>query len=292
MRRSIPVILPALFLLSACAPSVVVQKPLGPQVELSLSKTQVQPGRTLRITAKSEQAGLPLQVAGWDQAVILSPVPGTRGEMEGYMAIPLDAEPGRVKLAVSSPGGGQDQTLLVPVQVLPKDEERVVRLNITNFSRLPYGRESRIMTTVRNDAPVWPAPRIKPWAWPVKGRLSELFGVKRVYNNGEGSWYHGGYDIAAPGGTPVAAPGPGRVIFTAPFEAHGNTILIDHGYGVITTYLHLKTILVKPGDEVQQGQVIGEVGTTGGSTGNHLHFQVNVNNRVAAPEDFLSDQTP
>ncbi len=283
---------PLLFLLSACAPSVVVHRPLGPQVELSLSKTQLQPGRTVRITARSEDPGLVLQVRGWEQTVILSPVQGSRGEMEGFLAVPLEAEPGRVKLAVSSPGGGQDQTLLVPVQVLPKDEERVVRLNIANFSRLPYGRESRIMTSVRNEAPVWPAPRLKPWVWPVKGRLSELFGVKRVYNNGEGSWYHGGYDIAAPGGTPVAAPGPGRVIFTAPFEAHGNTILIDHGYGVITTYLHLKTILVKPGDEVQQGQVIGEVGTTGGSTGNHLHFQVNVNNRVAAPEDFLSDKTP
>lgn len=292
MRRLLPVILPALFLFNGCAPSMVVQKPLGPQIELSLSKTQIQPGRVLRITARAEESGVPLQVAGWDQTVILSPVPGRRGEMEGFLAVPLEAEPSRVKLAVSSPGGKEDQTLLVPVQVLPKEDERIVRLTIADFDRLPYNEESGVMAKVRNEAPVWPAPRLAPWAWPVLGRLSELFGVKRIYNHGLRSWYHGGYDIAAPGGTPVLAPGPGRVLFTAPFVAHGNTILIDHGYGVITTYLHLSKILVKPGNEVAQGQIIGEVGSTGGSTGNHLHFQVNVNGRIAAPEDFLQAEKP
>jgi hypothetical protein len=284
--------IPMLFLLNGCAPSVVVHKPLGPQVELVLSKTKVTPGHVLRITAKSEEPGLALQVLGWDQAIILSPVPGAKGEMEGFLAIPLEAEPGRVKLVVSSPGSGSEEALLVPVEVIPRAPDPTVRLNIKNFSRLPYGQESQIMAKVRNEAAVWPAPRLGPWQWPVKGRLSEPFGVLRVYNKGQGSWRHGGYDISAPGGTPVLAPGPGRVLFTASFEAHGNTILMDHGYGVITTYLHLRAILVKPGDPVRAGQAIGEVGSTGGSTGDHLHFQVNVNGRIAAPEDFLSGEKP
>lgn len=287
MHRFLLGSLPFLLLLGACAPTALVRAPSGPQVQVFLSKNEVEPGHLVRITARGVADGAVLQVDGWDQRVVLSPVPEAPGEREGFLAIPLEAEPGRSDLIFTSPGPEGGPVLSLPVHVRPRPSDPVVRLSIKDFERLPYAQESRTLAKVRAQAGDHPGPRLTPWEWPVRGRISERFGVQRVYNDGADSWRHGGYDIAAPGGTPVLAPAEGRVLFTAPFEAHGNTVLLDHGYGVITTYLHLRAILVKAGDLVKGGQVIGEVGSTGGSTANHLHFQVNVNGRVAEPAELL-----
>ncbi len=292
MRRSPLPLLSLLCMLGACAPAVHVRVPAGPQVQVLLSKSQVEPGHLLRLTATNVAPGAALQVTGWDQTAVLSPVPESPGEREGFLAVPLETPPGRVDLALSSPGPGGRPFLSLPVQILPRSYDPVVRLSIKGFERLPYAPESRTMARIRAQAGDHPGPRLAPWEWPVRGRISERFGVRRVYNDGAGSWRHGGYDIAAPGGTPVLAPADGRVLLTAPFEAHGNTILLDHGYGVITTYLHWSAILVETGDLVKRGQAIGEVGSTGGSTANHLHFQVNVNGRVVDPADLLRTERP
>jgi len=111
--------------------------------------------------------------------------------------------------------------------------------------------------------------------WPVKGRISGRFGNARVYNGQPGSG-HSGMDIAAPTGTPVLAPAAGVVTFAGPdLYLTGGTLLLDHGYGVSSNFLHLSRIDVKVGDRVQQGQVIGAVGATGRATGPHLHWGMN-----------------
>jgi murein DD-endopeptidase MepM/ murein hydrolase activator NlpD len=110
--------------------------------------------------------------------------------------------------------------------------------------------------------------------WPVQGRISGRFGSGRVYNGQPGAG-HSGMDIAAPTGTPVKAPAAGVVTFSDNLYLTGGTILLDHGRGVSSNFLHLSRMDVNPGDRVLQGQVIGAVGATGRATGPHLHWGMN-----------------
>lgn len=111
--------------------------------------------------------------------------------------------------------------------------------------------------------------------WPVEGRISGRFGNQRIYNGAPKS-PHSGMDIAAAQGTPVKAPAAGIVTFAAPdLYLTGGTVLIDHGAGVSSNFLHLSRIDVQVGDRVEQGQVFAAVGSTGRSTGPHLHWGMN-----------------
>lgn len=110
---------------------------------------------------------------------------------------------------------------------------------------------------------------------PVEGRISGRFGRARSYNGQPGS-PHSGMDIAAPTGTPVKAPAAGIVTFAAPdLYLTGGTLLLDHGHGVSSNFLHLSRIDARVGDRIEQGQVIGAVGATGRATGPHLHWGMN-----------------
>ncbi len=114
-----------------------------------------------------------------------------------------------------------------------------------------------------------------PFIWPVEGRISGRFGNQRVYN-GTPKSPHSGMDIAAAQGTPVKAPAAGIVTFAAAdLYLTGGTVLIDHGAGVSSNFLHLSRIDVKVGDRVEQGQVFAAVGATGRATGPHLHWGMN-----------------
>jgi biotin carboxyl carrier protein len=111
--------------------------------------------------------------------------------------------------------------------------------------------------------------------WPVAGRLSGRFGNQRIYNGKPGS-PHSGMDIAAPAGTAVKAPAAGVVtLAAADFYITGGTLIIDHGHGISSNFLHLSRIDVKVGDRVEQGQAIAAVGATGRATGPHLHWGMN-----------------
>ncbi len=110
--------------------------------------------------------------------------------------------------------------------------------------------------------------------WPRIGRISGLFGSQRVYQGTPGT-YHGGVDVAGATGVPVMAPADGVVILAAadkPFTLEGHLLMIDHGHGLNSAFLHLSRIEVKVGDPVAQGQRIGAVGATGRATGPHLHW--------------------
>ena len=111
------------------------------------------------------------------------------------------------------------------------------------------------------------------FAWPATGRISGVFGSQRIYA-GEPGAFHGGVDVARPTGTPVAAPADGVVILAAeaPFSLEGNLLMIDHGMGLNTAFLHLSRIDVRVGDVVRRGQIVGAIGMTGRATGPHLHW--------------------
>ena len=112
--------------------------------------------------------------------------------------------------------------------------------------------------------------------WPVRGRISGRFGAQRIYPAGPAA-YHSGLDIATgASGTPFVAPADGVVILAAqsPFTLEGNLLMIDHGMGLNSAFLHASQLLVREGESVKQGQVIGRIGMTGRATGPHLHWSL------------------
>lgn len=111
--------------------------------------------------------------------------------------------------------------------------------------------------------------------WPVQGRISGRFGNQRVYN-GTPKSPHSGMDIAVATGTPVKAPADGVITFADPgLYLTGGTVVLDHGHGISSNFLHLSRIDAKVGDVVKQGDVIAAVGATGRATGPHLHWGMN-----------------
>ena len=112
------------------------------------------------------------------------------------------------------------------------------------------------------------------FVWPVWGRISGIYGAQRILN-GKPRQPHYGIDIAAPSGVAVRAAGAGRVTMAMDLYFTGGTVIIDHGFGLNSTYSHLKDMYVRPGDRVTRGGVIGSVGSTGRSTGPHLDWRIN-----------------
>lgn len=122
--------------------------------------------------------------------------------------------------------------------------------------------------------------------WPVQGKITSPFGY-RTHPILKTKELHTGLDIAAKSGTPVAAANSGTVIKAGWNNSYGNLLMIDHGGGIVTLYAHNSSLLVKTGDVVAKGQTVSKVGSTGMSTGPHLHFEVRVNGQYKNPMDWL-----
>jgi murein DD-endopeptidase MepM/ murein hydrolase activator NlpD len=129
------------------------------------------------------------------------------------------------------------------------------------------------------------------FAAPVNAEISDLFGVQRVFNGSVQST-HQGLDFRVPGGTSVAAVNRGRVILARALFFEGNCVVIDHGQGLLTLYLHLSKFLVKEGDDVDKGQPIGLSGGTGRATGPHLHLAVRWQGVYLDPQTLLKLNLP
>jgi murein DD-endopeptidase MepM/ murein hydrolase activator NlpD len=125
-----------------------------------------------------------------------------------------------------------------------------------------------------------------PTIWPVQGRVTAGFGERLDPLNGEGA-FHAGIDIAAPTGTDVFSTADGIVLSAGRDEGYGNSVLIDHGYGITTRYGHLSEINVVVGQDVKRGQIIGRVGMTGRATGPHLHYEVHVQDTPVNPARYM-----
>ncbi len=126
-----------------------------------------------------------------------------------------------------------------------------------------------------------------PSIWPVSGKLESGMGGRRNPFGGRGFEYHEGQDIDAVYGTPVMVAASGTVTIAGRERGYGNVIYVDHGAGVTTRYGHLSQIDVKIGQTVTRGQTIGLVGSTGRSTGPHLHYEVRINNQPVDPRQYL-----
>jgi len=126
-----------------------------------------------------------------------------------------------------------------------------------------------------------------PSIWPVIGLLESGVGGRRNPFGGRGYEYHEGQDIDAAYGTPVQAAAGGTVTIAGRQRGYGNVVYVDHGAGLSTRYGHLSQINVAVGQTVTRGQTLGLVGSTGRSTGPHLHYEVRINNQVMNPRNYL-----
>jgi murein DD-endopeptidase MepM/ murein hydrolase activator NlpD len=151
-------------------------------------------------------------------------------------------------------------------------------LRTTNLAR----RQRNIFT--RGDV------NVLPGGWPVNGRLMAGYGERSDPFSGEGAM-HTGVDIAAPMGTPVHAAADGIVIHAGWNGGYGRCVIVDHGNNYQTWYAHLSRMDVIEGEEIRQGEVLGAVGTTGRSTGAHLHYEVRIGSTPVNPYRFLARST-
>jgi lysostaphin len=200
-----------------------------------------------------------------------------------YIAIPAQMKPGQHQIIA----GGAVATISVSdahfgIQrlTLPKKKD--------NFNASPGEKETIAKAKkVVSDEKRWSG----AFRHPTSGRMSTRFGVKRIVNGKLlTDYFHSGQDFAAPIGTPIHAAAAGRVLVAhTGWKLHGNVVVIDHGRGVISISIHMTKVLVKEGDEVEAGQVVGTVGKTGRASGPHLHYGIYVNNEASNPSFWFKN---
>ena len=269
--------------------------PPGPLSAVGTWPNPVRQGETLvvRVAMNSRTPSSPsLQLAG--QVVPLHP--GGEDSYWGLVAIHALTDPGSTWLEFSWEGEQPGQLRWpVPVMdgdypiydiVLPPGKGNLLDPDLI---RAEFERLQAIWTNARSDR-LWRG----HFEQPVSSEFltSAPFGQRRSYNGGPVSGFHSGQDFAAPGGTPVYAPATGVVVLAEPLIVRGNAVLIDHGAGVFSGYWHLSEINVTEGQVVQAGDRVGLVGTTGLSTGDHLHWELRLNGIAVSPLQWVSTVFP
>ena len=183
-----------------------------------------------------------------------------------------------VELSVTYPDGSQD-TRLLPVKTREYDIQRIDGV-AKKYVSPPGAVLERIKQENAEIARVRAIDHPEAFfdngfIWPVVGRISGVYGSQRIFN-GEPRRPHYGVDIAAPKGTPVGAPADGIVTLAEPdLYYSGGTVILDHGHGLTSAFLHLESLTVEVGQRLEQGAEIGKVGSTGRSSGPHLDWRIN-----------------
>ena len=215
-------------------------------------------------------------------------------QLAALIAVPPDAKTGVHTLSVIQVVGKEKTVVLELAYVVQKTT--FTRQDLTVTEDLTEIRTDNNINLDNNKIgsaraktapmPLWEGAFIQP----VEGRISTEFGQVR-YTNGQYTSRHSAIDIAAPEGTAVKAPAGGQVVFADELIVSGNTIIIDHGLWLFTTYCHMSALDVAVGDEVKAGDIIGKVGSTGYATGPHLHYAAAIKSTRFNP-DFLKEQDP
>ncbi len=245
----------------------------------------------------------PASVAVGGLAVVRSDTPPSHGTFDGLrlrfftvdgeslalVGVDLGRPPGRYPIEIEARDGTR---LRAALEVVPREfpEERLtvpksyVEPDRATLARIE--REQRLL------AALWQKTAAEPY-WrgsfllPADGSPGSAFGLRRFFN-GEPRSPHAGIDFRAPEGAPVRASNRGRVVLASALFFTGNTLVIDHGCGLFTLYVHLSELAVQRGAWVDRGQEIGKVGMTGRATGPHLHFAVRVGDARIDPAALLS----
>ncbi|MCK5121368.1 MAG: peptidoglycan DD-metalloendopeptidase family protein, partial [Methylococcales bacterium] len=209
------------------------------------------------------------------------------------IGIPLSAKAGDHQITIKTASNTQQQSFNItdknyPAQYLTITKKRMV----TGFTKADLEKINADKIAMAKAKAIWAEREIDAdFIAPVDGRLSSLFGLKRFFNDIP-KRPHSGLDIAAPTGTPILAPSSAKVIDTGNYYFNGNTVFLDHGQGLLSAYLHMNSINVKPGQIVKQGEPLGTVGETGRVTGPHLHWIVYLNKVPVDPALFIAKDIP
>jgi murein DD-endopeptidase MepM/ murein hydrolase activator NlpD len=274
MKRSLLVAIALLFMFSAFAEAT-------PKIKVTQSPKKVGPGDLFVVTVSNATG----TIDGTFDGKELFFYPAKKG-FKAIVAVDLLKEPGKYALDINAGDDSVERIITVtkkkyPVQrlTLPKD---MVELTPENEARAE--RESKVM------AAIWPNQTGRIWSGdfinPRPGEISTKFGLKRIINDIPKS-PHTGVDIAANEGDPVKAPNSGKVVLVDNHFFSGNSIVLDHGQGIYTMFFHLSKQLVVPGQQVKKGDVIGLVGSTGRSTGAHLHWGARVMGARVDPTELF-----
>ena len=272
--------------LAANATTLILDSALAASTEATtlLPKESHVPGGIVFLRVDSAADDMPVVKLAAARAMVLR----KNDHWLAVVGVPLSTEPGPLKISVETRAAPEKDAV---VEIKPKQYReqklkvapRMVDLSPADQARTDSERP-RIQTalTTFSDAP----PATMRLLQPVPGVRSSSYGLRRVFNDQPRN-PHTGMDIASPTGTPIKSPAAGRVIDTGEFFFNGNTVLVDHGQGLVTMYCHLSAIDVKPGDTVKTGDVLGKVGATGRVTGPHLHWGVVLNGTMVDPALFL-----
>ncbi|PCJ41140.1 MAG: peptidase M23 [SAR86 cluster bacterium] len=214
----------------------------------------------------------------------------SEGKTTAIVGLPLNTSPGSVGGTLRLKQTNGDVFVAIPVE---DKQYREQRLTITNDRQVNPNQEdlerirgeSAQMSTAFSS---WSEPEepVTFFNVPTVGITSSSFGFRRFFNDQPRN-PHSGMDIAADEGTPIYAPAAGIIVDTGNYFFNGNTIILDHGYGLITLYCHMNEIDVEVGRQVEAGEQIGKVGQTGRVTGPHLHWSVNLNKVRVDPALFI-----
>ena len=210
-----------------------------------------------------------------------------RNRWFALLGIPLDTLPGELEIRVSKSSSAETKAVAIGIKNYPEQrltikDKRKVEPSAEDLVRIE--REQKITEAVKKRfSDNQPDTAL---GQPSPGPLSSRFGLRRIFN-GQPRNPHAGLDVAAGTGTPVRAPSDAVVANTGDYFFNGNTVFLDHGQGLITAYMHLSRIDVRPGQTVKRGEPLGAIGSTGRVTGPHLHWAVILNNTPVDPELFL-----
>jgi murein DD-endopeptidase MepM/ murein hydrolase activator NlpD len=267
------------------------QPPSAPALDVKITARGVAPGEVVRLDVRAPQPISALSIRAFEKDIATYRLPD--GAWQALIGIDLDVAPGDVPVEISATleGGAvatRAETLAVEAKEFPTRQLRVAPkfVNPPPSAQKRIDRERRQLGALfRSITPVpqWQMAFVRPIeVSPVSG-----FGVRSVYN-GEPRAPHGGADFASPTGTPILAPGGGTVVLAAPLYFTGNTVVVDHGVGLISLFAHLSRIDVKVGERVQRGTAVGLVGATGRVTGPHLHWTVRLQGARVDPLSVIA----
>src|SRR5258706_1643655 len=211
--------------------------------------------------------------------------PQKDGDALGLMPVPALEKPGQYNLELLDKTGNTVQTITVTVR---DAHFRSQNISISKeLSELkPSPGETETVAAFRNnvsDLRYWTDAMITP----VSGCLTSPYGVRRLHNGKATGDYHAGLDQRSPAGGPIRAIADGQVNIVRQFNLHGGTVAIDHGQGVESIYLHMSRFAATEGAIVKKGDVIGYAGSTGRSTGPHLHWSIYVNGIPVNPAQWV-----
>jgi len=207
---------------------------------------------------------------------------------EALVGVPVEDEPGLVQVRVTAGG----VSLGAPLEIVPPEFPERKLTVATKFVKIPASARARIKADQAAFRKAWDTP-LRPRAFsdnfekPRDSAITARFGDKRTLNEKK-TTQHFGLDLDGATGDEIRAANEGRVLMVRDCYTSGNTVLVEHGSGLITAYFHLSKFLVKKGQEVRRGQLLGLVGKTGRVTGPHLHFGAHIGTLWVNPQALLA----